>query len=53
MEGGQGTLKQVTDPTNAHVGPCDELATHLGCTLPLPIVYHPPKGIKHLRRPIN
>lgn len=56
MEGvlvdGQGTLEQIIDPTNAHVGPRDELATHL-------VVYSssvrcvcPQKGIKKLRRPI-
>lgn len=56
MEGvlvdGQGTLEQVTDPTNAHIGPFDELATHLGM-YPPSIVYRPPKGIKQLRSPIN
>lgn len=27
---GQGTFEQVTDPTEAHIGPCGEQATHLG-----------------------
>lgn len=33
MEGvlvGEGALEQGTDPTNAHIGPCGELATNPG-----------------------
>lgn len=32
-----GILKQGTKPSNAHIGPCNELDTHEVCTLPLPI----------------
>lgn len=31
-----GILKQGTQPSNTHIGPCDELHTHEVCTLPLP-----------------
>lgn len=41
----QGALEQGPEPTNAHIGPCDELATHPGADLPLT-----PKEIKQLRR---
>lgn len=37
----QGTIKQVTKPTNARIGPCDELASHPEVHLLLSIVYPP------------
>lgn len=33
-----GTLEQGTEPTNAHIGLCNELVTHPGFDLPSPIV---------------
>lgn len=35
----RGALEQVTEPTNTHTGPCDELATHAGVDLPSPHVH--------------
>lgn len=46
----EGTLEQGTDPTNAHLGPCDALATPLGGTLPSPMTL---RGIRHNRKIIS
>lgn len=35
LEHCSGTLEQVTEPKNAHIGPCDELLSHPGLDLPL------------------
>lgn len=34
-----GTLEQVTKPTNALKGPCDELGSYPGVDLPSPVVH--------------
>lgn len=33
LQSTQGTLEQGSEPTNAHIGPCDEMATHPGVDL--------------------
>ncbi|TWW79831.1 hypothetical protein D4764_10G0008610 [Takifugu flavidus] len=36
-----GTHEQGIEPTNGHIGPCDELATHPGVDLPSHMGYPP------------
>lgn len=48
----QGTLEQITEPTNAHIRNCDELLTNQEWTLPSPNV-HPrrnPDGDKAVKK---
>lgn len=48
----QGTFKQGSKPTDAHLEPCDELTTHPGVNLPSPSVYphQDPEGDKAVKK---